>query len=91
MYNTHPCAESVNIKNGFGVGQVDTGLGLLVVLPCAPLCGHCGGESSTANVSCESAFDRFKQLHIHGSLAMFSVETVNKTPFRYNINTILNK
>jgi len=73
----------VNIKNGFGVGQVDTGLGLLVLLLCTPLCGHCGGKSSIANVSCESPFDRFKQLQVHESSAMFSVETVKTTPFKY--------
>lgn len=57
----YPCSESVNTKNGFGVGHMDIdGLGLK--LPCIPFNGHCGGISSTAKVSCESAFNRFKQL-----------------------------
>jgi len=38
---SYPCAESVNIKNGFGVGQVDEGLALRI-LPWnnALWCGH---------------------------------------------------
>lgn len=72
---TNPCSESVNIKNGFGVGQEDVGLGLRVV-PCAPLSGHCGGKSSAASVSCDSAvLNPVKQLQIQGVFATFSVET----------------
>lgn len=71
----YPCAESVNIRNGFGVGH-DTdmdGLGLRV----RPS-GHCGGSSSTASVSSDSALSRRKQLHIHGASATFSVETMHR-------------
>lgn len=84
MTLAYPCAESVNIKNGFGVGHdVDTdGLGLRVLTPC----GHCGGNSSTASVSSDSALSRRKQLHAHGISAMSSAETVSRKKCTNNNN-----
>lgn len=72
----YPCAESVNIKNGFGVGHdVDAdGLGLRVLAPC----GQCGGSSSIASVSSDSALSRRRQLHAHDVSAMSSAETAGR-------------